>query len=362
MLREAEGRQRRMSHLVTTHRGSALPDRARPALVTALLLFAVAATLTFWPYVAPLVLALWAAHLARPLFVRLRGWLHGRERAAGLLTGLFVLVVTAPIAIAIAALVPAGKSLLTQLRGASGGKGVLEALVSNGASGGGGQGVVAVAKEYGASASKVLLVLGNATVETILGAFVFFAVFHALLVEGPRWWGWCREHAPLGGATLDRLAEAFHQSGRGLIVGTGLTALVQGVLATILYAAFGVPRALLLGLLSVIGALIPMTGPMIVWVPVALGLAATGHVGKAIALAVLCAGVVGTIDNVLRPWLSRRFAIGLPTAIVLVAMLGGIVVFGGWGLLLGPLFVRLASETLEICREQRVFSAERSLS
>jgi len=283
MLREAEGRQRRMSHLVTTHRGSALPDRARPALVTALLLFAVAA---------------------------------------------------------------------------SGGKGVLEALVSNGASGGGGQGVVAVAKEYGASASKVLLVLGNATVETILGAFVFFAVFHALLVEGPRWWGWCREHAPLGGATLDRLAEAFHQSGRGLIVGTGLTALVQGVLATILYAAFGVPRALLLGLLSVIGALIPMTGPMIVWVPVALGHAATGHVGKA----VLCAGVVGTIDNVHRPWLSRRFAIGLPTAIVLVAMLGGIVVFGGWGLLLGPLFVRLASETLEICREQRVFSAERSLS
>ena len=330
-------------------------------IVLALLLMT-GAVLTLWPFVAPLVLAAWAAHLSRPLFRRLREFLGGRERAAGLLTAMFVVIALAPLALAIMTLIPAAKSLLEQLRTASGGKGVLEALVSNGGPGGGavdsGKGVISLAKEYGAGASKALALVAGASIEAIIGAFVFFAVFYGLLVDGDKWWSWTRQHAPVEQGVLDRLAHAFHEAGRGLIVGTGLTAVIQGALATILYAAFGVPRAFLLGMLSVIGALIPMTGPMIVWVPVCLGLAFTGHVGKAIVLGALCAGVVGTVDNVVRPWLSRRFEVGMPATIVLVAMLGGVVVFGGWGLFLGPLVLRLAAEMLRVCRERRLFGRE----
>lgn len=313
-----------------------------------------------WPFVAPLVLSVWFAHLTRPLFVRFRDALHGRERAAGLLTALLVVAAFTPLAIAVLALIPATKSLLEQLRTASGGKGLLEALVSGGSGGPtDGKGVVGLAKEYGAGASKVLAALASTSIEVVLGAFVFFAVFYAILVEGDRWWSWSRLHAPADTIIFDRLAGAFHEAGRGLIVGSGLTALVQGGLATLIYAAFDVPRALLLGMLTVIGALVPMTGPMIVWVPVAAGLALTGHFGKAIGLAALCAGVVGTIDNIIRPWLSRRFHVGMPGTVVLVAMLGGVVVLGGWGLFLGPLVVRLAGEMLRICRERRLFERTR---
>lgn len=327
------------------------------------LVFITGAVITLWPFVAPLVLAAWAAHLSRPLFRRLREALGGRERAAGLLTAIFVVLALAPLALAIVTLIPAAKSLLEQLRAASGGKGILEALVSSGAPSGGGpvesgKGVISLAKEYGAGASKALALVAGASIEVIIGAFVFFAVFYGLFVDGDKWWGWTRQHAPVERSVLDRLAHAFHEAGRGLVVGTGLTALIQGALATVLYAAFGVPRALLLGMLSVIAALIPMTGPMLVWVPVCAGLALTGHTGKAVGLAALCAGVVGTVDNVLRPWLSRRFNVGMPATIVLVAMLGGVVVFGGWGLFLGPLVVRLAGEMLRVCRERRLFGSE----
>lgn len=41
-----------------------------------------------------------------------------------------------------------------------------------------------------------------------------------------------------------------------------------------------------------------------------------------------------------------------------VSMLGGIVVLGGWGLVLGPLIVRLSGEILDVCRERRVFGRE----
>jgi predicted PurR-regulated permease PerM len=355
MLPESIHRTPRLVRPATTARSAtARPRGIALVLVTVILLFA--AALILWPFVASLVLAAWAAHLSRPLFVRLRSALGGRGRAAGLLTALLVVLAIAPLVLAIMTLIPAAKSLLEQLRAASGGKGLLEALVSE--SGGApleGRSIVALVKEYGASASRALAVVASASIEVIIGAFVFFTVFYALLVDGDRWWSWARDRAPMQSSLFDRLGGAFYQAGRGLIVGSGLTALIQGGLAAVLYAAFGVPRALLFGMLSVVAALIPMTGPMLVWVPVCAGLALTGHPAKALGLGALCAGVVGTIDNVVRPWLSRRFQVGMPAAVVLVAMLGGIVVLGGWGLFLGPLVIRLAGEMLDVCRERRIF-------
>lgn len=331
--------------------------RTPTLIVTAALL--VGAAITMWPFVAALVLALWAAYLSRPLYLRFRRLLRGRGSAAGLVTALLLVAALAPLAVAILTIIPAAKSLLEQLRTASLGKGLFEALVSNEGGGHapmGASGVLALARQYGAGASKAVAMIAGTSLTVIVGAFVFFAVTHALLVDGERWWSWTRHHVPIDSKVLDRLASTFYQAGRGLIVGTGLTAVVQGSLAAALFAAFGVPRALLLGMLSVFGALIPMTGPMIVWVPVCLGLAFTGEIGKAALLAALCAGVVGTVDNILRPWLSRRFDVGMPATLVLVSMLGGVIVLGGWGLFLGPLVVRLAGEMLAVCRESVVYS------
>jgi len=347
-------------HAARTRHLFATPPRpaTHGVLVALTVVFVLGSFVVGSPFFAGLVLAVWTAHLARPLYDRLRRLSGGRDSAAGLVTALLLLGVVAPMALALLALVPAARGLFEQLRSASGGKGALQALVSGGGDAMphlGVQQVFTLARQYGAGASRALALVAGASLEALVGAFVYFAVVFALLVEGDRWWTWLRAHAPLEPSVSDRLRGAFHQAGRGLIVGTGLTALAQGAIATVLYAAFGVPRAILLGMLSVVTALIPMTGPMLVWVPVCAGLALTGHAAKAALLAALCLAIVGTVDNVLRPWLSRRFEVGLPTTIVLVAMLGGVVVLGGWGLLIGPLVVRLASELLAICRERRVF-------
>jgi predicted PurR-regulated permease PerM len=66
-------------------------------------------------------------------------------------------------------------------------------------------------------------------------------------------------------------------------------------------------------------------------------------------LAVGC--VVGVVDNVLRPVLARYGQLRLHGLLLFIAMLGGIAVFGAGGLLLGPLFVRLAVEGLNMLRE-----------
>jgi predicted PurR-regulated permease PerM len=331
-------------------------------LVLVMALLVVATFLVFWPLVAPLVVGAWAAHLARPLFAKLSRAMHGRTRAAGVLTAALVLLLAAPAALAITSLVPAARALVEELRGASGGRGALAALVTSGNAPEGKLDVVGLAKEYGASASKAAGAVATMGAEVAVGLFVFVMTFFALLVDSERAYAWVRERAPVEPPTLRRFADAFHQAGRGLLVGTGLTALVQGVLCGAIYAALGVPRAILLGLLSVVGALIPVTGPAIVWLPVAAGLALTGHPGKAVILVVLGVALVGTVDNVMRPWLSKRADIGLSTTLVLVGMFGGMAAFGTWGLLIGPLLLRLTMEAFDVAKEQGIFGRRRTVS
>jgi predicted PurR-regulated permease PerM len=62
---------------------------------------------------------------------------------------------------------------------------------------------------------------------------------------------------------------------------------------------------------------------------------------------------VSVADNFARPLLAKYAKLDLPAYLLFVAMLGGIVVFGTWGLLAGPLFVRLAIEALRLGRERQ---------
>lgn len=323
--------------------------------VTAVLVYASARTL--WPFITAIVLGAWSAHLLRPVFRRVDAALHGRQRAAALMTALLLLIVLTPVVLTVTTLVPAARSLFDQLRGSGNSRGALEALVQNGGAPTDPRNIMQLVREHGASASKAIGLIAGASVQAIVGVFVFFVVFFAALVNGGKLFSWLEKNAPLDTSAFRRLSDAFFQAGRGLLVGNGLTAVAQGAVTTIAYFALGVPRALLLGFLSTIGALIPLTGPTIVWVPVAAGLALTGHPVKAAVLAGVGVFAVGTIDNILRPYFAKRAHVGLDTSIVLVSIFGGIAVFGGWGLLLGPLVVRLAAEALSILRERGVLTA-----
>lgn len=335
---------------------NAASDPKRIALFVLIGVLLFGAYEVFRPFAASIVLGAWAAHLSRPLFFKTSRALRGREKAAAVLTLALFVLIAAPFVLAVTTLVPAARALIEQLRGASGGRDVLSALVSGDTSSGGKLDIVGLAKQYGAGASKALGIIAGASADVLIGAFVCFATFYALLVRGERAYAWIEERAPVRPEITKRMSNAFYEAGRGLLVGTGLAALVQGVLCGITYAVLGVPRAILLGLLSVVGALIPVTGPAIIWIPVAAGLALTGHPAKAAILVAISLVLVGTVDNVMRPWLSRRAHVGLSTTVVLIAIFGGMVAFGPWGLLLGPLVARLAKEALEIARDDDLFA------
>ena len=339
-----------------------LQTRAFRWIVLLLVIGAAVAFLPLWP---PLVLAAFVAVMARPLLLRIAKATAGRERAAGALVVLLVMVVFVPIGAAVVSLSRSAVDLARSVMASDSAKSALVAVVSGG--GDPGQNgasifdlvqspgkIVALVQEHGAAAMQILGGVAGAATEAVLGFVLFFYAVYVFLIDGPGYYEWLEKHAPIDVEHTRRLAAAFNETGRGLFIGVGLTGLSQGIVATVTYLALGVPRALVLGLLTCFASLIPSVGTALVWVPVAIGLSLAGKAVQAAIMAGVGLLVISSIDNLMRPVFARFGKLELPSFVLLTSIFGGLAIFGTWGLLLGPLFVRLAKEGLVLARRDRM--------
>jgi predicted PurR-regulated permease PerM len=87
-------------------------------------------------------------------------------------------------------------------------------------------------------------------------------------------------------------------------------------------------------------SIIPGIGSALIWVPATIVLITTGEVWRGIALAVFCALVVGSVDNLLRPLLVGR-DIQMHELLIFFSTLGGLLLFGAMGFILGPILAAL---------------------
>ena len=126
-----------------------------------------------------------------------------------------------------------------------------------------------------------------------------------------------------------------------------LVALIQGCLTGVGLWLFGFENTFIWGVLAAFGALIPSVGTTLVLVPAVLYLFFTGDTVAALGLIAWGVVAVGTIDNILGPYLMGR-GNSIHPLLVLLSVLGGISVFGFIGFLLGPIVVSLFLVLLEL--------------
>lgn len=135
---------------------------------------------------------------------------------------------------------------------------------------------------------------------------------------------------------ISKISEVTHAT----IKGNFLVACVQGGLGGIIFASLGITGPLLWGVAMVFASLLPAIGAAIVWAPVAIYLMVSGSIVKGIILVALGVGVIGLVDNFLRPMLVGRDT-GLPDYLVLLSTLGGLSILGLNGFVIGPLIAAL---------------------
>ena len=184
------------------------------------------------------------------------------------------------------------------------------------------------------NAFAVLLAIGNGV---LMFAFALFMAFF-LFVNGEPIAARLRLLLQrIAGAQADRLIVVTGLTVRGTVYGLLGTAVVQGILTVIGLEAAGVPRAALLGALAGMVSVLPIGAPVI-WIPAAIWLMSTGHLGWGIALAIWGFVVISGADSVIRPWFIAKGA-HLPFLLTVLGVLGGALAFGLLGIFLGPVLL-----------------------
>jgi len=151
-------------------------------------------------------------------------------------------------------------------------------------------------------------------------------------------------------AYMERVDRDFH----GIFFGNILNALLTGTIGIIAYSLLNViappgakiPAAALVGALAGVASLIPVVGMKLVYVPVALYMAALALVGGSgpalgfvVAFAAVSFVVVDTVpDLVLRPYVSGR---SLHVGTLMIAYTFGPLLFGWYGIFLLPMLLVL---------------------
>jgi predicted PurR-regulated permease PerM len=154
----------------------------------------------------------------------------------------------------------------------------------------------------------------------------------------------------------ESIQEDMLRESRDLIFASVAVALViavlQGVLGGLAFTVGGISSPIFWAVLIAFFSLVPVVGSALIWVPAALYLAFSGHWGKGLAIVVICGGVAGVADNIVRPLLLRNRT-HLNELLLFLGVLGGLEVFGLLGLVIGPTIVAAAMGVFRVYVEHR---------
>jgi predicted PurR-regulated permease PerM len=187
-------------------------------------------------------------------------------------------------------------------------------------------------------------------VGTLVSFFLMLFLLFFLLRDGQSMLMHLMRLVPMDPERRGRLLHYLSDVTRAVIFGHALTAVIQGTLVGIGFAIAGLPSPVVFAVFAAIAAFIPAAGTGFVLVPAVIYLAATGQWGWAVFLAVWTA-IVGTSDNMLRPFLTRQRA-SVSTLTVFVGVIGGVAAFGFIGSLIGPVVLALIVALLRFAEQE----------
>jgi predicted PurR-regulated permease PerM len=171
------------------------------------------------------------------------------------------------------------------------------------------------------------------------------------LRDGDVWLRKLKEAMPLAPEVRDLVMTQLTITVRAVIYGMLFTAVILGIMLSVGFKLFGAPLPVLFGVLQFFLAMIPLIGPMLLWI---LGSAwvymADGDAERAIGLLVFGSVVVFLLDNFLRPYIIGGRA-RLPFLLLFLSIIGGLITYGALGIFLGPVLVAVGLAVAGTYRE-----------
>ncbi len=206
-------------------------------------------------------------------------------------------------------------------------------------------------QEFGSAllsnAMRVVGAAGGGVVRFVIGVGTLYCAF----LYGGRMYKYVVAVSPLGFSRTSTLLRAVHQMIMASFYGVVAVAAAQGLLCGVGAWIAGLPSPTLWGVAAAVVSVLPMFGSALVWLPAAAVLFAEGSTGRGVFMLVWGAGLVGTVDNFIRPMVVMTKLPAHPLA-VFVSMLGAVEAFGPLGILLGPVILAVTVALFRMLREE----------
>lgn len=184
-----------------------------------------------------------------------------------------------------------------------------------------------------------------------IGLTVLLFVLFSLLRDGQRLVTWARHVTPFRGEIQDEFFEELDNLMWASVVGNAAVAGIQAILLGVGLFLLGFDNVVFLTVATFVLALLPLVGAFVVWLPISLYLFALGSTTSAVIL-FLYGSLVSVSDFYLRPAVIGHSG-ALNSAIVVVGIFGGIVVFGTVGLFIGPVILGGTKLVIDVLSRER---------
>lgn len=182
--------------------------------------------------------------------------------------------------------------------------------------------------------------IGQNTVHILASTGVLLYVLFFLLRDGGQLAGMFHRAIPMENESKSHLLGKFSAVVKATVKGNVAVAATQGALGGLILWALGIQGAMLWAVVMGFLSLLPAVGSGLIWGPIAIYFLATGSTWQGVVLLLYGFGVIGLVDNVLRPVLVGKNT-KMPDYVVLVSTIGGMSLFGLNGFVIGPLIAAL---------------------
>ncbi|GAB6094879.1 AI-2E family transporter [Desulfatiferula olefinivorans] len=172
----------------------------------------------------------------------------------------------------------------------------------------------------------------------VINFLLMLVITYYLLIDGKRLVWFIIDLSPLPNEEDVILFKKFKEMSGAVLIGNGLSGLIQGVAGGIIFALFGLPSPIIWGVIMGFLAFLPIVGIGIVFVSASFFMFLNGRMVACIALLVLYALLSGGVEYLFKPILVGK-QVKMHALLVFLSIIGGLYMSGILGIIYGPLIV-----------------------
>jgi predicted PurR-regulated permease PerM len=206
--------------------------------------------------------------------------------------------------------------------------------------------LVTSAEQGGRRLAEVLGGLASSTPRLVVASFLFVVGLYFSLRDGKALVRRLAALLPFSASDIEALFASVHATVKGAVLGSALTGAVQAGLCISVLSVLGVPGPFVWGTFAFVLSFIPLFGTAPVTAGATLYLFASGHPVGGVVMG--ASGVlIGLSDNIVRPW-AQGSQDDMHPLVALLAIFGGLELFGFAGVFVGPVVAACALWGLDV--------------